>query len=212
MKPSKPITSREYSPRAPLIALGVKIQQLDLLKPVRESVTIRQKTLRHSPDEKLLDALITILAGAHGMYELNTRVRADPALQKAFGRQGCADQSVVQATLNAATSTNVAQLMQAINHIFQQHSLAAQHDFRALMLLLDIDLTGLPCGKTYEYATKGYQGEAGIRWGRQMVCLSTRTGPLVLIKIGPDTLDFKAAVSCGSRLCAGSGSFRHRSR
>lgn len=113
-------------------------------------------------------ALITILAGAHGLSEINTRLRSDPALQRAFGREACADQSVVQETLNACTSTNVAQMMQALNDIFQRRSLACRHDFRARMLLLDIDLTGLPCGKKCEDATKGYHGEVGIRWGRQM--------------------------------------------
>jgi hypothetical protein len=54
-------------------------------------------------------------------------------------------------------------MMQALDAIFQRHSLAFRHDFHALMLLLDIDLTGMPCGKKCEYATKGYQGEAGIR-------------------------------------------------
>jgi hypothetical protein len=54
-------------------------------------------------------------------------------------------------------------MMQALDIIFQQHSLAFRHDFRALMLLLDIDLTGMPCGKKCEYAAKGYQGEVGIR-------------------------------------------------
>jgi hypothetical protein len=40
---------------------------------------------------------------------------------------------------------------------------------RIEMLLLDIDLTCLPCGKKSEDAAKGYQAEAGIRWGRQLV-------------------------------------------
>jgi hypothetical protein len=31
------------------------------------------------------------------------------------------------------------------------------------MLLIDIDLTGLPCGKKCEDEAKGYQAEAGIR-------------------------------------------------
>jgi hypothetical protein len=60
---------------------------------------IDQKTVQHSPLEKLEDALIAILAGAHGLSEINTRLRSDPALQRAFGRRACADQSVVQATL-----------------------------------------------------------------------------------------------------------------
>jgi hypothetical protein len=157
-----------HSPRATLAAVGLKLQALQLLAPIREKVKIAQKKIKHEPLDKLQDALITILAGAHGLCEINTRLRADQALQRAFGREACADQSVVQATLNACTSTNVAEMMQALDAIFQRHSLAFRHDFHALMLLLDIDLTGMPCGKKCEYAIKGYQGEAGIRWGRQM--------------------------------------------
>src|SRR5262249_355512 len=100
--------------------------------------------------------------------EINTRLRSDPALQRAFGRIACADQSVVQATLNACTSTNVAQMMVAMDAIMQQHSLAYRHEFSSSMLLIDIDLTGLPCGKKCEDAAKGYQAEASIRWGRQL--------------------------------------------
>ena len=55
---------------------------------------IRQKTVKYSPVQKLMDGLITILAGAHGLSEINTRLRSDPALQRAFGRTGCAEQSV----------------------------------------------------------------------------------------------------------------------
>jgi hypothetical protein len=33
-----------------------------------------------------IDGFITMLAGAHGLVEINTRLRSDPALQAAFGR------------------------------------------------------------------------------------------------------------------------------
>ena len=59
--------------------------------------------------------------------------------------------------------------MQALNLIFQEQSLTSRHDFGTRMLLLDIDMSGLPCGKQQEEAAKGYQGESGIRWGRQLV-------------------------------------------
>jgi hypothetical protein len=49
-------------------------------------VQIRQKVIKHKPLDKLLDAFINILAGGHGMVEVNTRVRPDEALQRAFGR------------------------------------------------------------------------------------------------------------------------------
>src|SRR5262245_31211927 len=161
-------TNRHFSPRATLAAIGLKIRTMNLLAPIKEKVKIAQKTIKHEPFEKLQDALITILAGAHGLVEINTRLRSDPALQRAFGRIACADQSVVQATLNACTSTNVAQMMVAMDAIMQQHSLAYHHEFSSAMLLIDIDLTGLPCGKKCEDAAKGYQAEAGIRWGRQL--------------------------------------------
>ena len=168
MKTANEEVKRSYSPRAVLAAIGAKLRTLDLLAPIQPNVKINQKTIKHEPFNKIQDALITILAGSHGMSEINTRLRSDPALGRAFGRESCADQSVVQATLNACTSINVAQMMQALDTILQQQSLAIRHDFRAKMLLLDIDLTGLPSGQKCEDAAKGYQAEAGIRWGRQL--------------------------------------------
>jgi len=129
-KTAKSATAARFSPRACLAAIGAKLRALDLLAPVREKLRIHQQTVKHAPLEKIEDALIAILAGAHGLSEINTRLRSDPALQRAFGRRACADQSVVQATLNACTSTNVAQLMQALDLIFQQQSLAFRHRFR----------------------------------------------------------------------------------
>jgi hypothetical protein len=56
-----------YSPRAALVAIGVKLQQLDLFGPIRNLVKIPQKTIKYSPTDKLLDTFITILAGAKGL-------------------------------------------------------------------------------------------------------------------------------------------------
>jgi hypothetical protein len=98
-KIAKSAPAARFSPRACLAAIGAKLRALDLLAPVKAKLRIDQKTVQHSPLEKLEDALIAILAGAHGLSEINTRLRSDPALQRAFGRRACADQSVVQATL-----------------------------------------------------------------------------------------------------------------
>jgi hypothetical protein len=181
--------NRKYSPRAVLAAIGAKLRSLDLLAPIKEKVKINQKKIKHDPFDKLRDAPITILAGAHGLSEINTRLRSDPALQRAFGREACADQSVVQATLNACTPTNVGQMMLALDDIFQKHSLSYRHNFRSSMLLLDVNLTGLPCGKKCEDATKGYHGEAGIRWGRQMGrVLAAQYEEIVLDRLYPGNL------------------------
>src|SRR5918992_945186 len=102
-------TTRRYSPRASLAAIGVRMNSLKLLEPLKRKVVILQKSIRHTPSQKLTDAFIAILAGAHGLAEINTRVRSDEALQRAFGRKDCADQSVVQETLSACTALNVQQ-------------------------------------------------------------------------------------------------------
>ena len=162
-------TSTHFTPRATLAAIGLKLRAIDLFGPISQGVAINQKTVKYSPADKLYDAFITILAGAHGISEINTRLRTDKALQRSFGREACAEQSVVQETLNHCTSTNVAQLMQAVDHLFRQHSLAYHHDYRASLQLLDIDITGLPCGVKAEFATKGYFiKQDHSRRGRQM--------------------------------------------
>jgi hypothetical protein len=86
------------------------LQGLNLFGPVRDAVHITQKTIIHTPVQKLYDAFIAILAGAHGFVEINKRLRSDPGVQAAFGRQGCAEQSVVQDTLDACTEANVEQM------------------------------------------------------------------------------------------------------
>jgi hypothetical protein len=133
--------------------------------------------------------LIAILAGAQGLSEINTRLRSDPALQRAFGRTGCAEQSVVQETLDACTPSNVAQMMQALNLSFQRQSFASRHDFSSRMLLLDIYISGLPCGKQQEEAAKGYQGESGIRWGRQLCrVLAAQYEEIVIDRLYPGNI------------------------
>lgn len=161
-------TTRHYTPHASLAAVGIRINRLRLFDTIKEHVFIKQKTVRHRPVEKLQDAFIAILAGAHGLCEINTRLRSDESLQRAFGRKSCADQSVVQQTLNACAERNVLEMQYAMNLIFQEHSRAYSHNYRAKWQLLDIDLTGLPCSKHAGLSTKGYFSKAGIRYGRQL--------------------------------------------
>jgi hypothetical protein len=161
-------TTQHFTPHATLAALGLKLQALKLFSAVEQTVKIKQKSIKHKPAEKLYDAFISILAGAHGLSEVNTRLRSDPALQRAFGRQSCAEQSVVRRTLDACTAENVAEMQQALDTIFRAHSRASHHRYRAEFLLLDVDMTGMPCGPKAELSAKGYFAQAGIRYGRQL--------------------------------------------
>lgn len=158
---------RQFSARATLAGLGVKLRKLKVLEPMEQQVKIAQKSVKYAPLEKLTDGLIAILAGAHGLVEINKRVRADPALQAAFGRQGCAEQSVVQDTLDACTTQNVAQMEQAVDQIYRRHSQGYRHDYEQRWQLLDIDTDGRPCGRKAAFATKGYFARRPNRRGRQ---------------------------------------------
>ena len=159
---------QRYTSRATLVALGMKVRQLGTLGLIAERVEIAQKTVKYRPVDKLVDALITILAGARGLVEANKRVRPDRALQRAFGRQGCAEQSVISETLNACTEENVQQMQQATADIYQQRSAGYRHNYQQELQLLDVDMTGQPCGKKAAFASKGYFAKQRNRRGRQL--------------------------------------------
>ncbi len=157
-----------FSSHASLAALGRKVKKLKLFDPIMHKVKIAQKTVKYRPTEKLMDAFITLLAGAQGLVEINKRLKADPGLQRAFGRRGCAEQSVVQDTLDACTAENVAQMHQAMAAIFRRHSQTYRHDYQWNWQVLDADMTGRPCGKKAKFASRGYFAKQRNRRGRQV--------------------------------------------
>ncbi len=145
-----------HSEHALLCLLGQKAQELKLLDPLHKLVKIDQKTLVHTPTEKLTDALLAIACGAEALSQINTVLRADGAVSRAWGRVRCADQSSVQETLSACTATNIDQMQTALAQIYQKLARASNHSYATGPLILDIDLTGLPCSKNYAGASKGY--------------------------------------------------------
>ena len=161
-------TTKQFTGCASLAALGVKLRELKLFEPIAQQVQIAQKTIKDKPTDKLYDALISMLAGAHGLVEINTRLRADAARPRAFGRSRCAEQSVVQDTLNACTAEQVEQMEHALDTSYRQQSQGYQHDYQADFQILDVDMSGLPCGPKAAFATKGYFAKQRNRRGRQL--------------------------------------------
>ncbi len=90
------------------------------------------------------------------MVEINKSVRPDEGLQRAFGREACAEQSVGQETLDACDSENVTQMEQAMDEIYCQYSQGYQHNYQQALQILDVDMSGQPCGPKAAFATKGY--------------------------------------------------------
>jgi len=195
MEQSTTNTTTTFTPCASLAALGCYVQQLNLWAPIRDQVQIAQKTVIHAPLDKLYDAWITILAGAHGLVEVNTRLRSDPALQQAFGRSACAEQSTIQATLNACSDETLAQLTTALTAIYRQHSRGYQHHYQDHRQLLDVDLSGMPCGPKAALATKGYFAKARNRRGRQLGrVLATRYAEIVVDQVFAGTTGLTTAL------------------
>jgi len=178
-----------------LAAIGIYLRRLHLFGPVRDNVHSAQKTVKHTPVQKWYDAFVTILAGAHGLVEINKRLRADPGLQAAFGRQACAEQSVVQETLDACTDANVAQMHQAIDTISRRHSRGYRHDYTRSVQVLDVDRTGMPCGKKAACASKGYFAKQRNRRGRQLGrVLATRYDAIVVDRLFSGTTQLTTAL------------------
>ncbi len=188
-------TTEHMSPCASLAAIGAIIQQRHLFDPIRNQVQLRQKTVKHTPTDKLYDAFIAMLAGAHGLVEVNTRLRADPALQRAFGRSACAEQSVIQETLDAATPETVTQLQAALTTIYRTHSQGYRHNYATTWQVLDVDMTGLPCGPKAAFASKGYFAKQRNRRGRQLGrVLATRYQEIVVDQVFDGTAQLTTAL------------------
>ena len=159
---------RPFSQRAALVVVGLKLQAVHLFDPIVTGVHISQKVVQYTPAQKLQDAFISMLAGSHGLVETNKRVRPDRALQRAFGRAACAEQSTISETINCATAQNVTELETAAKTIYQRFRRGYAHDYAKHWQILDADTSGLPAGKKAELCTKGYFARQRNRRGRQL--------------------------------------------
>jgi len=157
-----------FTAHASLATIGLWMQERKIWQNIEQQVSIAQKTIRHTPHEKLKDAFINILAGGQGLVEVNQRVRTDKALQLAFGRSACAEQSVISETLNACTAKNAEQLEEVARKIYQTFAQGYHHDYEKELLLLDVDLTGLLAGRQAEGSSKGYFSGTKNARGRQL--------------------------------------------
>ena len=86
---------------APLGVLGYCLMRTSFLAPLLRAVTVPIKTVQHLPAAKLLDVLVSILAGCRAVSQVNTRLRPDLALAHAWGRPQFAAQATLARTLDS---------------------------------------------------------------------------------------------------------------
>lgn len=140
---------------APLGVLGYCLTRTDFLAPVFADLTLPIKEVDHPPVAKMMDVLTSILAGCRTISQVNTRLRPDLALARAWGRERFAEQSTLARTLDVFSPEHIAQLRCGSEALFRRESQVLRHNFAQDWLWLDIDLTPLPASKHAEASTKG---------------------------------------------------------
>jgi len=139
---------------APLAALSAHYQHNQMLASL-EKVAFRMKVRDFSPVCKLKQVLLSILAGCETLTAFNSQLDGEAGLAAIWGWERFADQSTLSRTLDALTLMNIEQLRTSTITIWHSISRTRQHDWRGF-LLLDFDLSGLPCSPRAEESQKGY--------------------------------------------------------
>ncbi len=142
---------------APLAALLAHYQDKNLLEPLGQ-VQIPMRNRYFEPADKLIQILVSILAGCETLSEVNTTLKQEKSLAVILGSDHFADQSSLSRTLDALTLKNIDELRASIGQIWMSQSQVMQRDWRKF-LWLDYDLSALPCGPMAEKAMKGYFAE-----------------------------------------------------
>ncbi|MCG2784845.1 MAG: hypothetical protein L6461_07035 [Anaerolineae bacterium] len=145
------LTNTSYAPLAALFAL---YQHNYLFKPL-ESVQIPMRKRDFEPHEKLIQVLLSMMAGCETLAEFNPRLKHERLLAQVLDKLWLSDQSSLSRTLDALTLKQIDELRISTGQIWRPLSLVMKRDWRKY-LWLDFDLSGLPCGPQAESSQKGY--------------------------------------------------------
>lgn len=111
-----------FSGHASLILIAEWTKTNHIWEEMTRCVHIRQKTVKHSPSDKLKDLLINIWAGGERISSVHTVLRTDEGLRRLFGRKGCAAQSTISETLNAVSGESVIEMTDFMKQVCGEHS------------------------------------------------------------------------------------------
>lgn len=142
---------------APLAVLLALYQEKKLFEPLQE-VQIPMRKRYFEPAEKLIQVLVSILAGCETLSEVTSTLKQEKNLAPVLGSDHFADQSSLSRTLDELTLKNIDELRSSTTRIWKSRSQFVERDWRKF-LWLDYDLSALPCGPMAEKALKGYFAE-----------------------------------------------------
>jgi hypothetical protein len=161
-----------------LVAWGGFAEQLGLPEKI-EAIPLKQKHYIHSPQSKVLEFLVSILAGSQHMQEISLAAHPldkDQAVAEAWGQTGWADYSGVSRTQSKLSWQEVQQIAQVLDQVSQPYITAELNLLcsQGARVRLDGDLTGLPVSstsRTYPNAAFGHMDDE-IRLGYQAAVVS----------------------------------------
>jgi hypothetical protein len=163
---------------AMLVVWGQYARQLGLIEAL-EGVALHQKKRDHSPQTKVIEFLVAMLAGLPHLKDISLAAHPldqDEAVAAAWQQPAWADQSGVSRTLRRLTPAEAEALVQVLHQVSQpfidrEVVLAQGQDG---YLVYDGDLTGRPVAnssRTYPGAAYGYMGD-GLHLGYQAALVS----------------------------------------
>lgn len=146
----------EETQHALLIPWGQFAQEIGLVAGI-EAVNLKQKTVEHAPQTKVLEFLVAILAGTKHLQDISGAAHPldkDTAVAKAWGQAAWADYSGVSRTMKGLGWDEARALVAVLEQVSQ---LFLERELGLLSRLeYDGDLTGLPVSNT----SKSYPGAA----------------------------------------------------
>lgn len=145
------LTNTQFAPIAGLIAY---FDAQKVFVPL-QSVPSASPNRGFSTAGKLEQLILSMLTGCEHIAMVNTKLRPERILAQVKRIDRFAEQSTLSIALNELSQMNLEQLEVSVREISDRCGLVCRHDWRGF-LLLDFDLSGLPCGKLAEGSRKGH--------------------------------------------------------
>lgn len=179
---------------APLVGLGFACREQDIFSPIFSRLKFPKGLHTEHPENALMSLFVSMLAGCRSISQINTKIRPDLALANAWGMSRFVEQSTVARVLEQTKQEQREQLRSGIEAIYHWIGQAPRHNWEA-SLLIDIDLTGLPCSAKSEGGSKGYFSEKKAAMDGNYVGLAQ---PSMMRALAPC---FTQAIRSASTLC-----------
>jgi hypothetical protein len=151
---------------ASLCALGESRRRPCGFAPLRGQVTMAQKVVKYRPIETRLDGLLGMLCGAKTIAQSHVTISVGPAVQRAFGRQGCAEPSTMARTLQACTAENVAPWERVAWDYLKRSGVTPRPPRHAELWWVDADGTPMSTGAKAEGSERAWLGRSRRKTGR----------------------------------------------